>query len=133
MKPKRPLSPQAENAVTSIYQRIVERMEVLDQLHADYKVKQEEHFLKTFMGVLEKMGNDLIVAQEAYRNVDLEARKDDFCLLLAQELSFFKEQAYTLRDTLTTREKEMAQMKTEKQTVESELKFTRQGFEAKVR
>ena len=71
MKPKRPLSPQVENAVSSIYQKILERMEVLDQLHADYKVKQEEHFLRTFMTVLEKMGNDLILAQEAYRNVDL--------------------------------------------------------------
>lgn len=46
-------------------------MEELDQLHAEYKVKQEEHFLRTFMSVLEKMGNDLILAQEAYRNVDL--------------------------------------------------------------
>lgn len=71
MKPKRPLSPQVENAVSAIYQKILERMEVLDQLHADYKVKQEEHFLRTFMTVLEKMGNDLILAQEAYRNVDL--------------------------------------------------------------
>lgn len=46
-------------------------MEELDQLQAEYKVRQEEHFLRTFMTVLEKMGNDLILAQEAYRNVDL--------------------------------------------------------------
>lgn len=75
MKPKRPassaLSLKAENAVSSIYKKIVERMEELDQLHAEYKVRQEEHFLRTFMTVLEKMGNDLILAQEAYRNVDL--------------------------------------------------------------
>lgn len=86
-------------------------MEELDQLHAEYKVKQEEHFLRTFMTVLEKMGNDLILAQEAYRNVDLQARKDNFCLLLAQELNFFKQQAYSLRDALATTEKELSQMK----------------------
>lgn len=55
----------------------------MDQLNAEYKLRQEEHFLKTFMNVLEKMGNELILAQEAYRNVDLEARKDNYCLLLA--------------------------------------------------
>jgi hypothetical protein len=38
-------------------------MEVLDKLNIEYKAKQEGHFLKTFMNVLEKMGNDLIQAQ----------------------------------------------------------------------
>lgn len=73
MKVKVPTSPPVldQNYMNTIYQKIVEKMAVLDQLNADYKVKQEEHFLKTFMNVLEKMGNDLILAQEAYKNVDL--------------------------------------------------------------
>jgi hypothetical protein len=38
--------------MNTIYQKIVEKMEVLDHLNDEYKVKQEEHFLKTFMSVL---------------------------------------------------------------------------------
>lgn len=40
------------NYMNSIYLKIVEKMEVLDRLNDEYKVKQEEHFLKTFMSVL---------------------------------------------------------------------------------
>ncbi len=31
-----------------------------------------------FMNVLEKMGNDLILAQEAYRNIDIEVKRDKY-------------------------------------------------------
>ncbi len=119
--------------MSAIYEKIVEKMQILDQLNAEYKVRQEEHFLKTFMNVLEKMGSELILAQQAYRNVDLEARRDNYCLLLATELSFFKEQTYSLREALTAQEKQSAAMQAGREAAESELNFMRRGFESKVR
>ena len=53
-----------QNYLNSIYQNILDKIGTLDKLNEDYKVRQEEHFLRTFMNVLEKMGNDLIIAQE---------------------------------------------------------------------
>jgi hypothetical protein len=30
------------------------------------------------------MGNDLILAQEAYRNIDIEVKRDDYCVELTK-------------------------------------------------
>jgi hypothetical protein len=42
------------------------------------------------MNILERMGNDLILAQEAYRNIDIEIKRDKYFTELANELNFFK-------------------------------------------
>lgn len=52
------------------------------------------------MAVIEKLGNELIFAQEAYKNVDIEAKKDNYCLLIAEELNFYKKQAMDLSGCL---------------------------------
>jgi hypothetical protein len=65
MRGRKVVEPQVvdQNYLNNIYQNILDRIGVLDKLNEDYKVRQEEHFLRTFMNVLEKMGNDLIIAQ----------------------------------------------------------------------
>ena len=47
-------------------------MEYLGDLNIKYKDKQEKEFLKTFMQIMDKMSNDLIIAEEQYRNIDQE-------------------------------------------------------------
>ena len=61
------------------------------------------------MNVLEKMGNDLILAQEAYRNIDIEVKRDKYIVQLAEELNFFKDECFTLK-------REIKKMKTEVQS-----------------
>lgn len=58
-----------------IHNNIIDKISELDRLNEEFKLKQENHFLKTFMTVLERMGNDLLLAQEAYRNIDLEIKR----------------------------------------------------------
>lgn len=71
----------SEGAILNqIFISIHDKMLVLDKLNEDYKNRQEEHFIKSFMNVVEKMGNDLILAQEAYRNIDIEVKRDDYCV-----------------------------------------------------
>jgi hypothetical protein len=72
-----------KNYLSELYNTIHDRILVLDRLNEDYKTKQEEHFIKSFMNVVEKMGNDLILAQEAYRNIDIEVKRDQYCIELA--------------------------------------------------
>lgn len=99
MRGRKVVEPQVvdQNYLNSIYQNILDKIGTLDKLNEDYKVRQEEHFLRTFMNVLEKMGNDLIIAQEAYRNIDIEVKRDEYCVSLATELNFFKGECFALR------------------------------------
>jgi len=46
-----------QSYIWQLYENIKEKMALLDKLTSDYKDRQEEHFLRTFMHVLEKMGN----------------------------------------------------------------------------
>lgn len=69
--------------LAQIHSLIIQKIQVLDKLTSDFKVKQEEHFLRTFMNILETMGNDLILAQEAYRNIDIEVKRDKYYTELA--------------------------------------------------
>lgn len=89
-------------------------MSKLDHLNKQYKVKKEEQFLATFMNVIEKIGNQLLLAQEAYKNVDMEVKKDSYCLQLAAELNFFKKESFNLKDMLDKTTKELAKVKEEK-------------------
>lgn len=84
-------------ALSQIHAHILQQIELLDKLGAEFKVKQEEHFLRTFMNILETMGNDLILAQEAYRNVDIEIKRDKYYMELADELTFFKNECFVLK------------------------------------
>jgi hypothetical protein len=52
------------------------------------------------MNVVEKMGNDLILAQEAYRNIDIEVKRDQYCMELAAELQFFRTSCFQLKTAL---------------------------------
>lgn len=70
--------------IDQIYQSLVDKINILDKLNAEYKVKQEHHFINAFMNVIEKIGNELLLAQEAYKNVDWEVRKDSYCFELAE-------------------------------------------------
>ena len=60
-----------DNQLEELHNNILNKISELDKLNQDYKDRLEEHFIKMFMNVLEKMGNDLILAQEAYRNIDI--------------------------------------------------------------
>jgi hypothetical protein len=59
------------NYINELHASIHDRLAMLDRLNENYKSKQEDHFIQSFMNVVEKMGNDLILAQEAYRNIDI--------------------------------------------------------------
>lgn len=65
-----------KNYLNELYLSIHDKIQLLDKLNENFKVKQEEHFIRSFMNVVEKMGNDLILAQEAYRNIDIEVKRD---------------------------------------------------------
>lgn len=77
-------------ALLQIHASIIQKIEEMDRLSSEFKVRQEDHFLRTFMNILEKMGNDLILAQEAYRNIDIEIKRDKYYAELANEMNFFK-------------------------------------------
>lgn len=49
--------------LNELYLSIHDKIQLLDKLNENFKVKQEEHFIRSFMNVVEKMGNDLILAQ----------------------------------------------------------------------
>jgi hypothetical protein len=67
-----------QTVLSELHSNILDKISQLDKLNQDYRNKQEQHFIKTFMNVLEKMGNDLILAQEAYRNIDIEVKRDSY-------------------------------------------------------
>ena len=52
-----------EKGLSELHNKILDKIAQLDKLNEQYKVKQEHHFVNMFMNVLEKMGNDLILAQ----------------------------------------------------------------------
>ena len=79
-----------QNYLDNMYQKILKQIKVLNGLNEQYKLQQEEHFIDIFMKVLEKMGTDLIIAHEAYRNIDIEVKRDNYCVDLAKEVTFFK-------------------------------------------
>jgi hypothetical protein len=39
----------------------------------------------------------LLLAQEAYRNIDMEVKKDEQCIALASELNFFRNECLNLQ------------------------------------
>ena len=43
------------------------------------------------------MGNDLILAQEAYRNIDIEIKREKYYQEIATELTFFKDECFVLK------------------------------------
>ena len=88
------------NYINELYASIHDRLLVLDKLNEQYKSKQEDHFIHSFMNVLEKIGNDLILAQEAYRNIDIEVKRDQYCIELAAELQFFRTSCFQLKTAL---------------------------------
>ena len=88
---------EGEESLEQLHGRIQEGMAELTLLTDEFKVRQEGHFLRTFMGVLERMGNDLVVAQEAYRNIDIDIKREKYYQEIAVELSFFKQECFTLK------------------------------------
>ena len=52
------------------------------------------------MHVMDNISNELMVAQEKYRNIDKEIEKDEKCIKLAQELKFFRQECYDLKHEL---------------------------------
>ena len=88
------------NYINELHASIHDRLLVLDKLNEEYKSKQEDHFIHSFMNVVEKMGNDLILAQEAYRNIDIEFKSDQYCIELAAELQFFRTSCFQLKTAL---------------------------------
>jgi chromosome segregation ATPase len=92
MKSRKTSSPPVfdQAALSDLHNSILGSIAELDKLNAEFKVKQEHHFLRTFMGVLERMGKDLILAQEAYRNIDIDIKRERYYQELSTELSFFK-------------------------------------------
>lgn len=102
------------NYLNDLYTSIHERIQMLDRLNEQYKTKQEEHFIQSFMNVVEKMGNDLILAQEAYRNIDIEVKRDEYCMELAAELQFFRTSCFQLKTALEKAEKSLTTLKIEK-------------------
>ena len=61
------------------------------------------------MHVVDKIGKELILAQEAYKNVDLEVKKDTYCVQLAEELTFYRDESLNLRQLLTKTQEELRQ------------------------
>ena len=59
MKSKRQAKAQALDAegLAKLHGTIMVSMSELERLNAEFKEKQEYHFLKTYMGVIERMGN----------------------------------------------------------------------------
>lgn len=57
--------------LSDLHKTIENKISELEGLNSSFKLKQERHFLKMFMSVLERMGNDLLLAQEAYHNIDI--------------------------------------------------------------
>lgn len=94
---------------------------MLDKLNEDYKSKQEDHFIHSFMNVVEKMGNDLILAQEAYRNIDIEVKRDQYCLELAAELQFYKTSCFQLKTALEKAEKSLLTLRIDKENDDTEM------------
>lgn len=62
--------------LSDLHKTIESKITELEGLNSEFKLKQERHFLKMFMSVLERMGNDLLLAQEAYHNIDIEIKRD---------------------------------------------------------
>ena len=104
-----------------IYDSICQKMVALDQLQKQYRSKQEERFFKAFMGTVEKMGNQLMTMKEAYRKIDVQAHTDDYCLSLAEELSFFKNQSYSLKDICEQKDKDAEKIISRTAILEAEL------------
>lgn len=77
--------------INSVYDKLVDKIKILDKLSSEFKVKQQYHFLTTFMKVIDKIGSELIKAQQAYKNVDREIKKDTYCVELAEQLHFFRD------------------------------------------
>ena len=54
-----------------VYEKILYNFKELDNLNREYKHRQEDHFVRAFANILQKMGNELIIAKEAFKNIDL--------------------------------------------------------------
>lgn len=46
---------------------------------------------------MDRVSNELLFAQEQYKNIDKEIEKDEKCVNLATELKFFREECVQLR------------------------------------
>jgi hypothetical protein len=117
------------NYINELHTSIHERLVVLDRLNEDYKTKQEDHFIQSFMNVVEKMGNDLVLAQEAYRNIDIEVKRDQYCMELAAELQFFRTSCFQLKTALEKTEKALLTIKIEKENDDTEMTSIRLSLE----
>lgn len=62
------------------------------------------------------MGNDLILAQEAYRNIDIEIKRDKYYADLANELNFFKNECFVLRKENLELKKEVKSLRIDDET-----------------
>lgn len=83
------------------------------------------------MNVIEKIGNQLILAKEAYNNIDMQAKKDSYYLELAEELHFFKEESYNLNDLLTETQEELRIVKHHQESLEQEIKSIQRLYQNK--
>lgn len=109
------------NYLNDLYNTIHQQIAVLDRLNEEYKTKQEQHFIQSFMNVVEKMGNDLILAQEAYRNIDIEVKRDQYCMELAAQLQFFRTSCFQLKTSLEKTEKALNTLRIEKENDDTEM------------
>lgn len=75
-----------------VQKQILSNFELLNNLNSKYKTQTQKGFITTFLNVMERMSNDLIDAQEQYRNIDMEIEADKKCVALAKQLNFFKTQ-----------------------------------------
>jgi hypothetical protein len=48
-----------------------------------------------------------LLVQEAYRNIDLEAKKESYYVELAKELTFYKKESLSLKDILNQAKEEL--------------------------
>ena len=49
---------------------VVDKLKLLGDLNSEYREKQEKHFMKVFLFVMDRMSTELGQAQEIYQNID---------------------------------------------------------------
>jgi|LakMenEpi03Aug12_release.lakeMendotaPanAssembly.Ray.scaffolds.fasta_scaffold243967_2 hypothetical protein len=49
---------------------VVDKLKLLGDLNSEYREKQEKHFMKVFLFVMDRMSTELGQAQEMYQNID---------------------------------------------------------------
>lgn len=63
---------------------VMQNIDALEELNCEFKDKTEQHFLKTFLKIMDKMSNELIELQTKFANIDVEVERDERCVRLAK-------------------------------------------------